>query len=117
MRSTILIDIGMASVILLSSCGTSSPERSNIEALTGEIQGRERDGVRAVILRRFGPANRNVGSGFRIEQWDIDGGVLTFNPATGPFFTKDAVSRQLLRTNNPVASCLFGSYEMTTLPD
>ena len=35
----------------------------------------------------------------------------------GPTFEKDGVRTRLIRTTNLVAQCLFGSYEMVTLPD
>lgn len=35
----------------------------------------------------------------------------------GPSFTRDKVLTRLLTTNNPLADCLFGQFEMTTLPD
>jgi hypothetical protein len=90
-----------------------------IQELAASIQGKSSDEVRTVIIERFGPAQRDVGSGVRIEQWDIAGGVLTFHPGTGPFFS-DAKTRtyiRLLRTNNPAGANILASYEMTTLPD
>ena len=88
-----------------------------IASLTREIQGKTPDQVRALIVQRFGPPARDVGSGFQIEQWDVAGGVLTFHPLSGPTFEKNGVRTRLLRTTNPAALCLFGSYEMVTQPE
>ncbi len=72
-----------------------------------------------MISKRLGPPQRDNGSGVRIEQWDVSGGVLTFHPYTGPtFFNRKAQKFfRLLRTTNPVHANLLQSYEMTTLPD
>ncbi|MBV9656848.1 MAG: hypothetical protein JO295_01940 [Verrucomicrobia bacterium] len=90
-----------------------------IQHLAAVIQGKPPDDVRAEIIRQFGHAQRNVGSGFRIEQWDVFGGVLTFHPATGPTFSDPKANRyfRLLRTSNPIGANILDGYEMTTLPD
>jgi len=89
----------------------------NIEALLPELQGQSPEEVRALIIRRLGPPTRDVGSGLQIEQWDVDGGVLTFHPLTGPTFEKNREVIHLISTDNPAALCLFGSYEMVTRPE
>jgi len=89
----------------------------NIESLTQEVQGKGPKEVRALIVRRFGPPAREVGSGLQIEEWDVDGGILTFHPLQGPSFQKGRVFIRLIRTTNPAALCLFGSYEMDTKPE
>ena len=75
--------------------------------------------VRAAIISRLGPPQRNVGSGLRIEQWDIAGGALTFHPYRGPTFSdpKTKKTLYLLPTANPVQVNLLQTYDMTTLPD
>jgi len=90
-----------------------------IRELSVVIQGKRLGEVRAAIIQRLGPAQRDVGSGLRIEQWDTSGGVLTFHPGTGPSFfdQKSGATFHLMRTTNPVRSNLFGNYEMTSLPD
>jgi hypothetical protein len=100
-----------------SSTAEDSPQTPSIEALVPKLQGRGPAKVRALIIEKFGPPAREVGSGLRIEQWDVDGGVLTFHPLTGPTFDNGGVCTRLIRTTNLVAQCLFGSYEMVTLPE
>ena len=100
-----------------------APDISNapkaMQELSASIQGKRSDEVRAAIIERLGPAQRNVGSGYRIEQWDTADGVLTFHPATGPTFSdpKTKTCFRLLRTSNPAAANILQSYEMMTLPD
>ena len=62
--------------------------------------------VRAAIIQRFGNAPRNVGSGVRIEVWQLPEGSLRFHPDVGPTFLDSKTKRQfwLLRTSNSVAS-------------
>ena len=92
---------------------TQSPA---IEALIPAIQGQQPEEVRALIVARFGPPARDLGSGLRIDQWDVDGGALTFHPVEGVTFEKRGERTRLIRTTNLAASCLFGNYEMVTLP-
>ena len=95
----------------------SAPE--TIRELSTRLQGKTSHDVRATIIEQFGPADRETGSGLRIEEWDTADGVLQFHPMTGPsFFNKETGEAVfLLRTSNPVASNILGSYEMTTQPD
>lgn len=95
---------------------TGAPEP--IQKLAADLQGKPAQEVREEIITRFGPAQRNIGSGFRIEQWDLSEGVLTFHPIVGPSF-KDQAGKlfRLMRTTNPVGKNILDSYEMTTLPD
>ncbi len=89
-----------------------------IQELSASIQGKRSDEVRAAIIERLGQPQRDIGSGYRIEQWDTSDGVLTFHPATGPTFAdpKTKTHFRLLRTSNPAAANILESYEMTTLP-
>src|SRR3954462_14306509 len=96
---------------------TPSSQSPAIEALIAEIQGKQSEQVRALIVARFGPPARDLGSGLRIDQWDVDGGALTFNPVDGVTFEKRGERTRLIRTSNLAASCLFGNYEMVTLPN
>jgi hypothetical protein len=107
----------VALAFLLTWYRTGRPHKSDIEVLTEEIQGKNPREVRDLITRRLGPPDRDIGSGFQIEQWDVDGGVLTFHPFAGPTFTREGQVTRLMRTTNPIESCLFGRYEMTTAPD
>jgi hypothetical protein len=110
------LTILVALIISSLASGVEEPQAPIIEVLIWQAQGKQPDEVRALFAERLGPPDRNVGSGIRIEQWDVDGGVLTFHPVTGPTFDRAGVQSRLIRTNNPAARCLFGSYEMVTLP-
>ena len=74
--------------------------------------------ARATIEGQFGAADRDIGSGLSIEQWDLDEGVLTLHPLAGPTFSPDDGDvLWLVDTRNPLAENLLGSYEMATRPD
>lgn len=90
-----------------------------IRELATKIQGKQPAEIRAAIIKALGAAQRDIGSGFIIEQWDTPEGVLTFHPTTGPTFFESKTKKNfhLLWTTNPVRSCLFADYQMTTLPD
>ncbi len=90
-----------------------------VQDLATEIRGKSSDETRAAVIARLGPAKRNVGSGFRIEQWDLPGGVLTFHPGTGPTFAEKKTGKNfhLIKTRNPAGANIFSGYEMTTVPD
>jgi hypothetical protein len=89
----------------------------DLDALKVEIQGKQPDEVRALIGRRFGPPTHTFGSGFLIEAWDVNGGLLVFHPADGPSFQNGGKRVWLMRTNNPAGLCLYGKYEMATKPE
>jgi len=110
MRSCLAIGILFAMSLI-------SPGEDVIDSLAREVQGKKPDEVRALIVGRLGQPTRDIGSGISIDQWDVAGGQLTFHPGTGPTFKKDGKIRWLIRTTNPAATCLFGSYQMTTIPD
>jgi hypothetical protein len=90
-----------------------------IQELAARIQGKSPAEVHAAIIKRFGAAQRNVGSGIRIELWHLPEGELTFHPGVGPTFSNSTTKQRfwLLRTTNPVASNVLQSYEMLTLAD
>jgi len=109
--------IRAAVVAFILTLGSLSAQLGpGVDSLQKEIQSKSPTEVRNLIIARFGPPTREVGSGLQIEQWDVDGGVLTFHPLTGATFKKAGVVTRLIHTNNPVGLCLFGNYEMTTLP-
>ncbi len=90
---------------------------NEIDSLAEEMQGRGPNEVRSLLFARLGAPARDGGSGLSIPKWDVCGGVLTFHPFRGPTFARGGTTRYLMRTRNPTASCLFGRYGMTTLPD
>jgi hypothetical protein len=108
---SILLSLTLTDSLLIAQGRQGTP---SIESLTKELQEKGPEEVRALIVRRFGPPVRNVGSGLQIEQWDVDGGILTFHPPQGPTFKKGGRLTRLIHTTNPAALCLFGSYEMVT---
>jgi hypothetical protein len=90
-----------------------------IQELSSKIQDKQPAEVRAIMINLLGPAQRNIGSGLIIEQWDTPAGVLIFHPISGPTFIEAKTQKNfhLLQTTNPVGYCLFTNYEMMTLPD
>ncbi len=106
-------------IIIACAIATSNyvvAERA-LQALVSEIQNKAPNVVREIIVEQYGQGDRDIGSGFRIEQWDINGGVLTFHPATGVYFEENGVLHSLIETTNNVKEAVFGSYEMSSLPD
>ncbi len=103
--------------------GSQAPDLSDapdvVQKIAAEIRGKSSDDARAAIIERFGRAQRNVGSGIRIEQWDLPEGVLTFHPGTGPTFAdrKTKKNFHLIQTKNTAGSNILSSYEMTTVPN
>jgi len=89
----------------------------SLDGLEAEIQGKQPDEVRELMVRRLGPPARILGSGFRIEEWDVDAGILTFHPAVGPSFEKGGKRVWLMHTVNPAGLCLYGHYQMTANPE
>lgn len=91
----------------------------SIRRIAAVIEGKRPDDVRAEIIRRLGEPHRDVGSGARIEQWDLPEGVLTFHPGSGPTFADAKAGKiiRLLQTRNPAGSNTLTGYEMTTTPD
>jgi hypothetical protein len=109
--------------LALSALNAQAPNISNapifIQELSSKIQGKQPAEIHAAIIKALGAPQRDIGSGLLIEQWGTPEGVLTFHPHAGPTFfeAKTKKNFHLLRTTNPVGSCLFVDYEMVTLPD
>ena len=82
------------------------------EALLGDNT--SPDDIRCQIVQNFGGPHRQVGSGVIRDEWDIAGGILTFDPMRGPTFldTKSKKTYWLIKTKNKVEDNLFGGYEM-----
>jgi hypothetical protein len=115
--------------VLICGCNSTAQKQSKplprnvadnrtneIVKLSATIQGKSPTEIREIIRTHVGDESRHVGSGVDIEEWDVEGGVLTYHPATGVYYHKDGVRKRLLQTSNRVGECLFGSYEMTTAP-
>ncbi len=122
-RLWVVLAIGIALVPPAGTARAQAPSIADapkpIQELSSVVQGKRPDDIRTDILKRFGPAQRVTGSGYRIEHWDIADGVLTFHPATGPIFVAQQTNKifRLLRTKNLAKANVLQSYEMTTLPD
>src|SRR5580658_6842222 len=127
MRIWTVITLVAATMVISNSVGQSTsnvvdvPRDSShlpplIQQVKSLIQGKEREEVRKIIIQQFGPANRDVGSGINIWEWDVAGGVLTFNQYVGPTFrAKGQSAIHLIATHNPIGKNLVGSYEMVNL--
>lgn len=102
-------------LFLFLYCSFALGQSPEIDAIAREIQHQSPAKIRELIVKRLGPPARDIGSGFQIEQWDVDGGVLTFHQAMGPNFTKDNKTTRLLITNNLAGIYVKGSYQMTSL--
>jgi hypothetical protein len=89
-----------------------------VKEIAVQLQNKNMDGIKAVIMDKLGPPKRNLGSGIQIDQWDVPDGVLTFHPLRGPTFVNSKTKKTiyLLRTSNSAGENLLQSYEMTTLP-
>ncbi|MCH7751574.1 MAG: hypothetical protein IH898_05400 [Planctomycetes bacterium] len=96
----------------------SSKFPKKVTELRSLLEGKTRDEAHKLTFELLGEPNRDVGSGFRIWQWDIDGGILTFHQGVGPVFS-DAVGTTtwLIATNNEVESNLHGEFEMYSLQE
>lgn len=114
LRVLVLVVATLAYVFPFAAVAQETP---HIDMLIQQVQGKSSQQVRDLIVSQLGPPARDIGSGLQIEQWDVDGGVLTFHSLQGPTFLKGGVLTHLIRTNNPVSLCLFGSYEMVTMPE
>jgi hypothetical protein len=88
----------------------------SIQKLAKELQGKKGDEVATDIVKQFGPAARDVGSGISIQQWDAESGVLTYSGGLASFRTKGGKSVWLTATVNKALPALTAStFEMTTM--
>jgi len=86
--------------------------------LAKEIQGKKEDEVSAAIVKRFGPAARNVGSGIISPQWDVESGVLDYRLGLVSFRAKGGKVVWLTATINKALPALTAdTFEMTTMPE
>jgi hypothetical protein len=73
--------------------------------------GEVHDGIRAT----YGEPPRRDGG---VEQWDINGGILTYSPVAGLFFVSGQGEMiRVVRHQNPLEQSLPGRYEMAAPPD
>ncbi|RBP45699.1 hypothetical protein DES53_10281 [Roseimicrobium gellanilyticum] len=114
-----LILLAFASSRVIAQAPDVAETPKAIQELAASTHGKKWAEVRSMMLEKFGEPSRVIGSGFRIEKWDLPEGTLTFHPMSGPSFL-DTKSRKLYRlyqTETPAGESLLSSYEMTTLPD
>jgi hypothetical protein len=99
----------------MNSALRSSP--SSIQSLAEEIQDKSGDEAEAVIVKHFGQAARDVGSGVSIKQWDVGTGVLTYSGGLARFSVSRGKTVWLTVTNNRALPILTASgFEMSTPP-
>ncbi len=74
-----------------------------------------------IIVKMYGKANRFLGSGISIAQWDIDGGYVYSHPFFGVSYSKkdydisDSDAVYFINTENKVEENIIGTYRMTSL--
>jgi hypothetical protein len=90
-----------------------------IADLKSQIKGKAPREVASIIVQRFGPPNRDVGSGLTILDWDVVGGDLRLTVQGGPpiFRISDGKKLWLVETENPAGDNIVSEFEMSTLPD
>jgi hypothetical protein len=91
---------------------------ASIQDLAKTLQGKKGAEVETAIVRQFGPAVRELGSGVRIQQWDVESGVLTYSSGLVSFRAKSGGVVWLTATTNKALLTLTSdTFEMTTLPE
>jgi hypothetical protein len=91
---------------------------TSIQRLAEELQGKKGNEVATAIIKQFGPAARDVGSGVSIQQWDVESGVLTYSLGLASFRTNDGKVVWLTATVNKALLALTAdTFEMYTLPE
>jgi len=89
-----------------------------IQSLENEIRYKSGNEVEAAIVRRFGPAARDLGSGVSIKQWDVGTGVLTYSGGLASFSIAGGKTPSiwLTQTNNKaLRTLIMDGFEMTSL--
>jgi hypothetical protein len=118
---------GIAVPLCFADCGNTSelPENlalahspTSIQRLAKELQGKKGDEVEAVVIKQFGPAARDVGSGVSIQQWDVESGVLTYSLGLASFLANGGKVIWLTATANKALLALTdNTFEMYTPPE
>ena len=116
------------STIVIGSCYANCGDSANLAAnlrsspasiqnLVKEIQGKTGPEVRAAIVKRFGPAARNLGSGVSIEQWDVESGVLTYSLGLASFQRNGTRVWVTQTANVALPTLTSNTFEMYTNPE
>jgi hypothetical protein len=109
-------DCGKTSELAANSGLAQSP--TSIQRLAKELQAKKGDEVASAIIKQFGPAARDVGSGVSIRQWDVESGVLTYSLGLARFRPKVGKVVWLTPTiNKALLALTTDTFEMTTLPE
>jgi hypothetical protein len=89
---------------------------ASVQRLAEEIKGKTDDEIETAIIKRFGPG-RDVGSGVRIELWDIDSGVLSHSRGLVRFQAKGRTVWLTQTVNKARPTLTAETFEMYTLPE
>jgi len=91
---------------------------TSIQMVAKEIQGKKEDEVSTAIIKRFGPATRNIGSGIISPQWDVESGVLDYRLGLVSFRANGGKVVWLTATINKALLALTAdTFEMATMPE
>jgi hypothetical protein len=83
-----------------------------------KFKARKKTKSQAAIVKRFGPAARNIGSGIISPQWDVESGVLDYRLGLVSFRAKGGNVVWLTATINKAQLALTtDAFEMTTMPE
>jgi hypothetical protein len=127
-RFTCYVFLAVSSAIAIPSCfancgngvdfgGNVRDSPASIQTLVKETEGKTGDEVRAAIIKRFGPAARNVGSGVSIEQWDVESGVLTYSLGLASFQENGRKVWVTQTANKALPTLAENTFEMYTKPE
>jgi hypothetical protein len=89
---------------------------ASLQSLAKEIQGKMGDDIETAITSRFG-SGRDVGSGVRIELWQIDPGVLTYSRGLVSFRAHGETVWLTRTINKATPTLMSGTFEMYTPPE
>ena len=121
---TLVVWLGLTSPASLANCARTGQQAedlaleklpASLQSLAKEIQGQNGDIERA-ITSRFG-SGRDVGSGVRIELWQIDPGVLTYSRGLVSFRAHGETVWLTRTINKATPTLMSGTFEMYTPPE
>jgi hypothetical protein len=116
---------GLAGQSSFANCGGTSEQAedlalerlpASLQSLAKEIQGKPGDDIERTITNRFG-SGRDVGSGVRIELWQIDPGVLTYSMGLVSFRVRGETVWLTRTINKAMPTFMSGIFEMYTPPE
>jgi hypothetical protein len=127
-RCTILaMCLGVLIPLCFANCDKTGEQAANlamehsptsIQRLAKELQSKKGDEVATAIIKQFGPAARDLGSGVSIQQWDVESGVLTYSLGLASFRANGGKMIWLTATVNKALLALTDdTFEMYTPPE